>query len=124
VFSCPTSEISDVQLLRAMTAAIKTKPWLFVAFDAVMCAPSGDQLCARAQHGKQRGGGRAPEPAEERAAGAILERLADLGLDFPVGRAPDLDGAVVGLRREVLADGVPTHALDEALVLVELANAF
>lgn len=27
-----------------MTAAIKTNPWLFVAFEAVMCAPSGDQL--------------------------------------------------------------------------------
>ena len=27
-----------------MTAAIKTNPWLFVAFEAVICAPSGDQL--------------------------------------------------------------------------------
>jgi hypothetical protein len=45
VFSCPTRLISDVQLLRAITAAIKTKPLLLVAFEAVICAPSGDQLC-------------------------------------------------------------------------------
>ena len=44
VFSWPTRLISDVQLFRAITAAIKTKPLLFVAFDAVICAPSGDQL--------------------------------------------------------------------------------
>ena len=44
VFSCPTRLISDVQLPLEMTAAIKTYPPLFVAFEAVMCAPSGDQL--------------------------------------------------------------------------------
>jgi hypothetical protein len=47
VFSCPTRLISDVQLLRAITAAINTNPLLFVAFEAVMCAPSGDQLDER-----------------------------------------------------------------------------
>ena len=44
VFSCPTRLISEVQLFRAITAAMNTNPMLFVAFDAVMCAPSGDQL--------------------------------------------------------------------------------
>jgi hypothetical protein len=44
VFSCPTRLISDVHVLRVITAATNTKPLLFIAFDAVMCAPSGDQL--------------------------------------------------------------------------------
>ena len=44
VFSWPTRLISEVQEFLAMTAAIKTNPWLFVAFEAVICAPSGDQL--------------------------------------------------------------------------------
>lgn len=44
VFSCPTRLISEVQVFRVMTAAMKTYPLLFVAFDAVMWAPSGDQL--------------------------------------------------------------------------------
>lgn len=44
VFSCPTRLISDVHVLRVITDAMKTKPLLFVALDAVMCAPSGDQL--------------------------------------------------------------------------------
>src|ERR1700722_5593926 len=44
VFSCPTRLISEVHVFRVMTAAMKTKPLLFVAFEAVMCAPSGDQL--------------------------------------------------------------------------------
>ena len=44
VFSCPTRLISDVHVLRVMTAAMKTYPLLFVAFEAVICAPSGDQL--------------------------------------------------------------------------------
>ena len=30
--------------MRAMTAAINTNPLLFVAFEAVIWAPSGDQL--------------------------------------------------------------------------------
>jgi len=44
VFSCPTRLISEVQVLRVMTAAMKTKPLLLVALEAVICAPSGDQL--------------------------------------------------------------------------------
>jgi hypothetical protein len=44
VFSCPTRLISDVHVLRVMTAAMKTYPLLFVALEAVICAPSGDQL--------------------------------------------------------------------------------
>lgn len=44
VFSWPTKLISEVQVLRVMTAAINTNPLLLVAFEAVMCAPSGDQL--------------------------------------------------------------------------------
>lgn len=31
-------------MLRVITAAMKTKPLLLVALDAVICAPSGDQL--------------------------------------------------------------------------------
>ena len=44
VFSCPTRLISDVHVLRVMTAAMKTYPLLLVALEAVICAPSGDQL--------------------------------------------------------------------------------
>ena len=44
MFSWPTRLISEVQEFLAITAAIKTNPWLFVAFEAVICAPSGDQL--------------------------------------------------------------------------------
>ena len=44
VFSWPTRLISEVHEFLAITAAIKTNPWLFVAFEAVICAPSGDQL--------------------------------------------------------------------------------
>lgn len=44
VFSWPTRLISDVHEPREMTAAINTKPLLLVAFEAVICAPSGDQL--------------------------------------------------------------------------------
>lgn len=47
VFSCPTRLISDVHSFLEITAAINTSPLLFVAFDAVMCAPSGDQLMKR-----------------------------------------------------------------------------
>lgn len=36
VFSCPTRLISDVHVFRVMTAAMKTKPLLFVAFEAVI----------------------------------------------------------------------------------------
>ena len=44
VFSCPTRLISDVHVFRVITAAMKTYPLLFVALEAVICAPSGDQL--------------------------------------------------------------------------------
>ena len=44
VFSCPTRLISEVHVLRFLTAATKTNPLLFIALDAVICAPSGDQL--------------------------------------------------------------------------------
>ena len=44
VFSCPTRLISEVQVPLEITAAMNTYPLLFVAFDAVICAPSGDQL--------------------------------------------------------------------------------
>jgi hypothetical protein len=44
VFSWPTKLISDVHVFRVITAAMNTYPLLFVAFEAVICAPSGDQL--------------------------------------------------------------------------------
>lgn len=44
VFSCPTRLISEVHVFRVITAAMNTNPLLLVAFDAVICAPSGDQL--------------------------------------------------------------------------------
>lgn len=47
VFSWPTKLMSDVHVLRVITAAMKTKPLLFVALDAVIWAPSGDQLSVR-----------------------------------------------------------------------------
>jgi hypothetical protein len=49
VFSWPTRLISEVQLLRAITAAMNTNPLLLVAFEAVMCAPSGDQLIPKSE---------------------------------------------------------------------------
>lgn len=42
VFSWPTNEMSDAHPSRSMTAATKTGP--FMALDAAMNAPSGDQL--------------------------------------------------------------------------------
>lgn len=36
--------MSEVHEARDITAAVKTKPLLLVAFEAVICAPSGDQL--------------------------------------------------------------------------------
>lgn len=45
VFSCPTKEISDAQPSRSITAATNTGP--FIALDAAMKAPSGDQLNLR-----------------------------------------------------------------------------
>jgi hypothetical protein len=42
VFAWPTNEISDAQPSRSITAATNTGP--FLAFEAAMNAPSGDQL--------------------------------------------------------------------------------
>jgi hypothetical protein len=42
VFACPTNEMSVAHESLSMTAATKTGP--FLAFEAAMKAPSGDQL--------------------------------------------------------------------------------
>lgn len=52
VFSWPTRLISEVHKHRVMTAAMKTKPLLLVALDAVIWAPSGDQLYRMVSVGK------------------------------------------------------------------------
>jgi len=78
VFSCPTRLISEVQVLRVITAAIKTKPLLLVALEAVICAPSGDQLDTVLNSAKQVVDKiKAPQTSKESASGRILERLCD-----------------------------------------------
>lgn len=45
VLECPTKDISDVHPSRSITAATKTGP--FLALEAAMKAPSGDQLVSQ-----------------------------------------------------------------------------
>ena len=52
----------------------------------------------------------------------MVERLPDLGLKPPVGRAPYANRPVVRASGEELPDGVPTYALDEPLMLLNLAQ--
>lgn len=78
VFSCPTRLISEVQVLRVMTAAMKTKPLLLVALEAVICAPSGDQLGKVLISAKETEDKRtAPQTSEKSTSRRILERLCD-----------------------------------------------
>jgi len=78
VFSCPTRLISEVQVLRVITAAMKTKPLLLVALEAVICAPSGDQLDRALIPEEQTEDKRtAPQTSEKSASRRILEGLCD-----------------------------------------------
>jgi len=78
VFSCPTRLISEVQVLRVITAAMKTKPLLLVALEAVICAPSGDQLDRVLISAKKTENKRtAPQTSEKSASRRILEGLCD-----------------------------------------------
>ena len=52
----------------------------------------------------------------------MVERLADLGLKPPVGRAPYANRPVVRAGGKEFPDGVPTYALDEPLMLLNLAQ--
>jgi hypothetical protein len=96
VFSCPTKLISEVHELRVITAAMNTNPLLFVAFDAVMCAPSGDQLRRRRKvqivHDAMI---YIPQSSEESATWGVFKRFLHFGLQGPIGSSPDFDGPVV-----------------------------
>ena len=52
----------------------------------------------------------------------MVERLADLGLKPPVGRAPYANRPVVRAGGKELPDRVPTYALYEPLMLLNLAQ--
>lgn len=96
VFSCPTRLISEVHVLRVITAAMKTNPLLFVAFDAVICAPSGDQLSMMSGPGDCIAGeGYSPQSSEESAAWRILEGFLHLCFELPICRSPYFDGPIV-----------------------------
>ena len=65
-------------MLRVITAAMKTKPLLLVALEAVICAPSGDQLDRALIPEKQTEDKRtAPQTSEKSASRRILEGLCD-----------------------------------------------
>src|SRR4051812_46520954 len=97
VFSCPTKLISEVQVFRVMTAAIKTYPLLLVAFDAVMCAPSGDQLPCTSIASSKKYLFCIPEPPEEGAAWRVFEWLRNFSLQAPIRGFPDLHSSIIGL---------------------------
>lgn len=62
-----------------------------------MCAigrPAGKSLKFKNEQDREKC---APEAPEESASRRVLEWLSDLGFKPPVGRSPDLHGAVVGL---------------------------
>jgi hypothetical protein len=123
VFSCPTRLISDVQLLRAITAAINTNPLLLVAFEAVIWAPSGDQLDPMI-NSDSRKLPNSPESSEKGTPRRILERFSNLSLQLPIHGAPNFDTAVVRLCCQKLPNRVPTNALDKAMVLIDFAYSF
>jgi hypothetical protein len=123
VFSCPTRLISDVQLLRAITAAINTNPLLLVAFEAVMWAPSGDQLDPMI-NAVSKDQSDIPESSKKGAPRGILKRFSNLSLQLPVHRAPDFDTAVIRLCCQKLPNGVPTNALDKPVMLVNFTYSF
>jgi hypothetical protein len=123
VFSCPTRLISDVQLLRAITAAINTNPLLLVAFEAVIWAPSGDQLDPMV-NSVSRKSPNSPESSEKCAPRRILERFPNLCLQLPIRCAPNFDTAVVRLCCHELPNRVPTNALDKTVMLIDFAYSF
>lgn len=61
-----------------------------------------------------------PQTPEKSTPRRILKRLLHLCLEGPVRGSPYFDRPVIRLGRKELAHWVPTHALDETLVLVEL----
>lgn len=66
----------------------------------------------------------APQPPEKRTPWRILKRLPHLRFEAPILRPPNLDGLIIRLRSEELADGVPADALHETLVEVEFLETF
>jgi hypothetical protein len=123
VFSCPTRLISDVQLLRAITAAINTNPLLLVAFEAVIWAPSGDQLDPMINPVPRKLPD-SPESSEKGTPRRILERFSNLSLQLPIRCAPNFDTAVVRLCCQKLPNRVPTNALDKTVMLIYFAYSF
>jgi len=108
---------------RVITAAIKTKPLLFVAFEAVIWAPSGDQLQTTVRTDKH-DWWYSPETAEECTSGRVFKGFSDLCLELPIGRSPDFYGFVVGLSSHKFANWIPTNTLYKSLMLIQLSNAF
>lgn len=78
-----------------MTAAMKTNPLLLVALEAVMWAPSGDQLMQCLNQVKVEWTDDKPKTTEECTAWRILEWFGDLSHQFPIGSPPDFNSFVV-----------------------------
>jgi hypothetical protein len=93
VFACPTKQTSELQCSRSMTAPTKIGP--FIAFEAAMKAPSGDQLHRQLRCRTESDS--LPETSEESARRRALERLGDRRLELPSIRVPYSDALVVGL---------------------------
>src|SRR6267154_3553448 len=123
VFSCPTRLISDVQLLRAITAAINTNPLLLVAFEAVIWAPSGDQLSLMI-NAVFEDLFNIPESSKKGTPRRILKGFSNLSLQLPIRRAPNFDTAVIRLCCQKLPNRVPTNALDKTVMLVNFTYSF
>lgn len=93
VFSCPTKEISDCQPSLSMTAATNTGP--FMAFEAAMNAPSGDQL--RVSYWSVEFYSCLPEASEERRGRRVLEWSTNALHKRPVLGVPNLYRFIVRL---------------------------
>lgn len=117
VFSCPTNEMSDCHPSRSMTAATNTGP--FMALDAAMNAPSGDQLRRRknVDDGDSSNGF---DTFSTHSQLSVFQMRTVLSSDCCQHRrhsVPHLGG-------EEVPNRIPRHALDERVVRVNSDHAF
>ena len=65
-----------------------------------------------------------PESSEKSTSRRVLERFANLSLEFPVRRAPNFDTAIIRLCRKELPYWIPANSFDETVMLINFADAF
>jgi hypothetical protein len=103
---------------------MNTNPLLLVAFEAVIWAPSGDQLDHPMINAVFGDLSDIPESSKKGTSRRILKRLPNLGLQLPIRRAPNFDTAVIRLCCQKLPNRVPTNALDKTVMLVNFTYSF